>query len=202
MRFNINRAVLAGIAASVATTLACERDLPATPAVNEPIAAPAPPAQRVVFPDSLRTDDAGVNRFISDALDICARGDYDAFRILWSARQDPISHEEFEQGWEAVRLIQVRAIEKVVLPDREATTTSSDSTGGQGVVEGTLAPDVSIVVFIEVSLDPEHPAGRRQPEREVVLLMVQENNGWRFGRAPKELRAWIKQHADVAANGK
>ena len=36
------------------------------------------------FPQALHTDDASVNEFVAHAMNTCANGDHDSFRLLWS----------------------------------------------------------------------------------------------------------------------
>jgi hypothetical protein len=43
----------------------------------------------------------------------------------------------------------------------------------------------------QVQLDPTLPAGQREPVRDVVLMIVRENEDWRFAHAPKQVREWI-----------
>lgn len=149
--------------------------------------------ERVVFPDALHVDHEPVNVFIEKALTICARGDYESFRLLWSARQDPLRREEFEQGWQAVRTIRVRAVEKIVLPGADGGGADPrHSTPPNGV-----APDVSYVLLAEAEFDPNHPLGQRQPVRDFVLLVLQEQGEWRLGRAPAAVREWIKARSSA-----
>ena len=139
----------------------------------------APKADSVlVFPDDLRMADAGVNEFVARAMTTCAKGEYDAFRLLWSAREEPLPREEFEQGWQAVQTIRVRALEKVKLAPDARTTPPQD--------------EVAYALLAEVSLDPTHKAGQREPQREVVLMLTREHDEWRLARAPKPMRNWVR----------
>ena len=143
-----------------------------------------PKEAELVFPESVRVADETVNSFVRTALTECARGDYDAFRALWTARQEPISRNEFEEGWHAVNRVEVRALRKAML--------AADQPGQAN------AP--VHVLLVEVALDPQRKAGKRAPHREVVLMLVQEQVGWRMAFAPKDMREWIK--AQVASNEK
>ena len=137
----------------------------------------------LVFPAELRADDPMVNEFVEQAMAVCAGGDYARFRLLWSAKDDPLRREEYGQGWQAVQKIEIRALEKVIL----ATGSGRDPTGG----------DNAYVVFAELNLDPNHRAAKHQPRRDAVMLLVQEQGEWRLANAPKGLRAWIKERAAV-----
>lgn len=145
-------------------------------------AAPERKEEIVVFPSWLRVDDATVNEFVRKALAQCAAGDYDAFRRLWTARQEPLPRGEFEEGWQAVQRINVRALEKVML--------TGDADHDHADAETVYA------LLVEVSLDPTRRAGQREPHRDIVLMLSRERDQWRLARPPKTMREWIKKHAE------
>ncbi len=169
----------------------CRRDEPLdTPADHT--AAPVADTQQadiLVFPASLNVEDASVNEFVHRAMNVCARGEYDAFRLLFSARENPLARGEFETGWQAVQEIRIRALEKVKLAINDPG-------------DGTTSIRPAYALLAEVQLDPRRPAGKREPHREVVLMIVREHGGWRLGNAPKSMCEWIKKassaviHAD------
>ncbi len=140
----------------------------------------------LVFPDEVRVEDASVNDFLERAMEDCASGDYDKFRLLWSARQEPLPRDEFEQGWQAVRQIRIRALQRVMLapdPDHE------------------LDQGETVYAFLaDVALDPMHRAGQREPNREVVLMVIREHEQWRLARAPKPMRTWIKEQPSAVSH--
>ena len=139
---------------------------------------------QLVFPESLRVADETVNIFVRTALGQCAEGNYDAFRALWSERQDPISRTEFEEGWHAVHRIEVRGLQKALLAAGQNTASS----------------EPVYVFLVEVALNPEAKAGKRAPLREIVLMLVQEHDQWRLANAPKSMREWIKQKNAASGN--
>ncbi len=147
----------------------------------DPQAEPAKkaPAELLVFPDELRVADPSVNEFVERAMVGCGSGDYDRFRLLWSVKEDPLPRDDYLEGWQAVQRIQIRALERVMLsPDPKL---------------GRERPEVAYAILAEVALDPERPAGRREPHREVVLTVIREQMAWRLARAPSVLRTWMKQ---------
>ena len=155
---------------------------------NAPATPPSKPATEsateLIFPDSLRVADESVSIFVRTALGQCANGNYEAFRGLWSARQDPISRAEFEEGWQAVHRIEVRGLQKVLLAgDQDAA-----------------ASEPVYVLLVEVALDPAAKAGKRAPLREIVMMLVREHDQWRLANAPKTMRDWIKQQNAAPAN--
>lgn len=142
---------------------------------------PAPRRAELIFPDALRVADESVNTFVRDALHQSTLGEYESFRSLWTARQDPISRGEFEEGWQAVDRIEVRGLEKVLLEAEKD------------------APEQVYVLLVEVSLDPQRRAGKREPVRQIVLMLVPELDRWKIAAAPKPMRDWIKQQTGEAA---
>ena len=142
----------------------------------------------LVFPDALRVADASVNDFVTRAMTTCAKGDYEPFRLLWSAREEPLPRGEYEEGWHAVQTITVRALEKVML----APNAKANRPEGETVY----------ALLVDVSLDPTHKAGQKKPQRHVVMMLAPESGEWRLARAPTAMRAWIKgkaSGADIAA---
>ncbi len=138
----------------------------------------------LIFPETLRVADESVNIFVRTALSQCASGNYEAFRALWSAKQDPISRAEFDEGWQAVHRIEVRGLQKVLL--------ASD--------QDAAASEPVFVLLVEVALDPAQRAGKRAPLREIVMMLVREYDQWRLASAPKAMREWIKQQDAAPAN--
>lgn len=168
--------------APVWMSTACRRDESVASQAIAPPEEEVRPADIVVFPDELRVSDDSVNAFVEKAMTLCAAGDYEAFRLLWSDRSDPLPRDEFEQGWQAVEAIRVRALNQVILQSDNGALRDGDSN------------ERAFIVLAEVALDPNQPAGRREPQREIVLILSREHDEWRFSRAPKEVRKWIKDH--------
>ena len=72
---------------ATATGLSCSReDVPP----ERPTPTPVRPGP-VVFPPQTQADDPAVNDFVLRATQTCAEGDYAAFRLLWSAREEPLA---------------------------------------------------------------------------------------------------------------
>ncbi len=147
---------------------------------------PAKPAQVLSFPDSLHVPDESVNDFVEEAMGVCARGAYDDFRLLWSAKEEPLQEAEFNAGWKAVLAINVRALDHIRL--------AVPSDGGEEKLQDRY------VFLAEVRFDPLRPAGRRQPTRQVVLLIGKEQDQWRLARAPAKVRTWVRDRVADAAH--
>ena len=139
----------------------------------------------LIFPEELYVTDVSVNVFVMEAMQVCSTGDYDAFRVLWSVKQDPLTREEFNQGWQAAKKIRVNALERVMFADQPTTETKETSNG-----------ELVFVMLADVELDPTHPAGRRKPKREAVLMILKEQDRWCLAHAPKAMREWIKKLVD------
>jgi hypothetical protein len=163
--------------------LSCRRDKD-KPAEPTP-AAEQKPAVQLDFPPEYRPEEPAIREFIDHALRTCAAGQYDDFRLLWSAREEPLSRDDFVKSFRAVQTIRVRALEKALFagddPDAE--------------------PALVYVLHVEIRLDPARPVGERGTSRELVLMIVTENEKWRFARAPKAMREWIKEKADASPSG-
>ncbi len=142
------------------------------------------PADFLTFSDHLRVADESVNDFIVHAMTECAGGDYERFRLLWVATQEPIPRDEYDQGWQAVREITVRAVEQVVVETDAPGKSAPGGLGHERVSAYALAA--------EVAFDPEHPAGKREPRRQVVLMLTREHDAWRLARPPKRMRKWLR----------
>jgi len=141
------------------------------------VAAPAKPADVLVFPSELRVSDDSVNEFVSRAMRVCGEGEYEPFRLLWSVKEDTLSRGDFEQGWQAVVKIQIRALQPVFL--------AADAEGS------AMTGETIYVVLANVELDPAHRAGQNEPHREVALKVVKENGEWRLAKAAANIRKWI-----------
>lgn len=136
-----------------------------------------PPRAVLNFPPELMVADATVNEFVAEAMRTCANGNYDSFRLLWSAREELITKREYERGWKAVLSMDIRALEEVKLaPDPE---------------RGETDPRTVYAILAHVAFDPAQTTDREETERNVVLVVAREHDAWRLGKAPRELRAWL-----------
>lgn len=158
------------IALVVALTCGCSEEAP-------DVKPPAPEPERVVFPAALRAADDSVNVMLLAGMNACLGGDYDSFRLLWSATTEPIPRQRFEKHFKAVEKITVRALEKDPDAGREA-----------------------YAVYAEVAFDaaqlPEQHELRADPKRRVILLIIREQDAWRMASAPKAVRAWLAKKVE------
>jgi hypothetical protein len=126
---------------------------------------PTPPeseAEAVLdFPAEIHVEDESVNEFIGQVISICTAGDYEAFRLMWSAKEEPFPRDDFHKAWRSVRRVKVLALRKVM--DEEK--------------------NLMYVARANVELDPDI----REPHREVIIMMVREDNQWRMRQPPKHV---------------
>jgi hypothetical protein len=142
-----------------AALVGCERDEPG-PRTPRPTPVRIQP---VVFASDAYSKDPTVNAFVREAIEICIRGDYEAFRLLWSAREEPLTEQEFLRGWRAVQRVTIQQITEMQTPAGE-------------IVYGVRG---------QVELDPDEVP---EPVRDIVLVLVGENDQWRIRRAPGGVR--------------
>ncbi len=154
-----------GLAFAVAVSaavgiVACERE--SQPSAGPPAALTE--KSPIDFPMEVQADDPAVNQFVRQITEICVEGDYERFRLLWAVREDPFPRREFERGWKALNKVRVIALQKMK----------------------TKTGEYLYYLHARVELDESVP----EPEREVVLLIIKENDQWRLAKAPAHL---IKQ---------
>lgn len=140
--------------------IGCERSEESAPEAPPP----APESSVVVdFPEELQAKDRTVSALIREVIDTCVAGDYEHFRLLWSAKEDPFPRDAFERGWRAVRRVRILDVQ----PFRRR-------------VENDLVFGVHAYVELDESVPERSP--------DVVLLIVKEAERWRLAEAPPALR--------------
>lgn len=124
-------------------------------------------------------------------------GDYAQFRLLWVTREEPLPKDKFDEGWQAVEQIRIRALEPafVELPSQTASDQLPAKEAPDALAAKESAREKVYLVLAEVRFDPQHPAARKEPARETVLMLVREQEQWRLAHAPKLMRDWIRAKA-------
>lgn len=135
---------------------------PASQAEPGPEAAPPEKPQILDFPAELHADDQAVNAFLRRVIETCASGDYDAFRLLWSARDDPFPRDQFHRAWQSVQKVRIVALR----PFREPQT-----------------GELLYAARAHVELDPSV----REPQRDVTILLIRERGRWQLTTPPRDL---------------
>ena len=120
-------------------------------------------ADRLMFPESAAAAaDPAVNRAVREALLACIDDDYDRFRASWSTAEPPMKRRKFKRYWQPVRTIHVRRVQSM-----------------------RHAQDGRLLYYVDAAI--EFGVGGREPRRDVIFLVVRENDTWRLARAPKSL---------------
>jgi hypothetical protein len=140
-----------------------------TATINTPTILETDPEARapeVVFPDRLRPEDRELNGFIDKAIQVCARGDYDEFRELFSVSYAPPGRSEFTNIWHAISRLEV-----------------------QHVITG---PADSDQYYLLIGVERRVPDRQDRTHREVAVMVFREGGEWRIGAPPKEVRRRIE----------
>lgn len=165
---------------------ACERNDSASPL--SPAATAAIPSEpkvyrpRLAFPESLRVDDESVSAFVERALVEVAGGDYELYRLLWSVKDEPSPRNDYEQRWHGVTDIELRGLRRIIL------------TNGKG----TPGDDPSYALLADFTFDPADPPAQREPLRDVVWVVVKEQENWRLSKPPKAVKRWLREQVAAA----
>jgi hypothetical protein len=177
-RDTYHRVILIALAVFAGLALRCDDRAPT------PEAAASKDRSKTVsvldFPTHMRVEDPSVNDFVGRAMAVAAAGEYEPFRLLWTARHEPMSRDQYEEGWQATRQIRVRALEPAFLVPKEDSNTPGEN-------------EKVYLILAEVRLDPKHPAARREPKREAVLMIVREQGRWRLAQPLEPMRDWIRE---------
>ena len=121
------------------------------------------PEVAVIFPKDLQQIlDDEARQVVRQLIDACVQGDYDQFRLMWTISQDPYPRNAFEKGWKAVQEVQILNVVKRRRP------------------AGDAPYEIVFGIAAHVALDPSIP----EPERDIVLLLIPENNTWKIARPP------------------
>ncbi|MCK4657910.1 MAG: hypothetical protein KAV82_00170 [Phycisphaerae bacterium] len=140
---------------------ACERK-PQPPARLPP---PVIDESLIDFPPEMHADDPVVNQFVGQVIETCVKGDYEKFRLLWTVREDPFPRQEFQRGWNALQKLRVLALQKM------------KTSKGQYLYS----------LHVRAEFDDTVP----EPQKELVLLIVKEDDQWRLANAPAHHRKKI-----------
>lgn len=126
---------------------------------------------------SCRNDE--INDFVAHALAVCARGDYDEYRLLWSYDHQPTNRKRFEQIRKAMERVEIRQVRRLRLrlPD--------------GSMKAETQPVYVLHAFVGMSHAAKERSEYRIEDRELILQIVYQNDAWRFAPAPQEVKEAI-----------
>lgn len=131
---------------------------------------------KFVFPESVRTFDTKLNRFVDHFARVCVTGDYSEFRLLYTRYDSPARPERFESIFHAINDVNILALEKLPIDH------VPDHPDLQGPVYIMLAE-----YDLEPYADPENTGPRR-----IRLAIAKEDGEWRIGPIPSKLRAMLE----------
>lgn len=123
------------------------------------------------FPESVRTFDPALNRFIDRFARICMEGKYSEFRLMCTSRVSPLNPRRFESIFHAVK--EIRVLSVIRLP------------------EMPKLPGPVYIMRAEYDLKPEYVRRAGGDEAAVKTKAVQvaltfEDGTWRIGPIPRE----------------
>jgi len=147
--------------------------LSAEEAFPEPVILDPSKRPNFVFPESVRTYDISLNRFVDRFARLCMQGRYSDFRLLLSTRRPPVLPPDFESMFNALKQVRITNIERV--PDHPA-----------------LAGPVYIMT---AEYELEDYAARRGSKTKIVQLAItREEGNWRIGPIPSEAMAMLEAY--------
>lgn len=117
----------------------------------------APP--RVTFAEGARTGNEELNNFVHDFVELCLKGDYDRFRLCWTAYSPQIGSSRFRAMWDAAEHIVITEIAPV-----------------PGKAKGK-----AYVVKASVTLNSK----AKFQHRDVEVLVLREDGKWVIAPAPR-----------------
>lgn len=138
-----------------------------------------------VFPESARSYDLSLNRFVDRFARVCMEGRYSDFRLMLSSRAGgPIVARRFESMFNALKQVRILSLEKHVIdPER-----LPDVPGFDGVV---------YVMVAEYDLEDYAVFDGKATERR-QLAIAKENGVWRIGPIPSDVLAMSRRGAGAA----
>jgi hypothetical protein len=118
---------------------------------------------KVTFAEGARTGNVELDTFIRDFVELCLKGDYDRFRLCWTAYSPQIGSSRFRAMWDAADRIVITEI--VSVPGK--------------------AKGKAYVVKASVSLSPKAKIQHKDVEhKDVEVLVLWEDGKWVIAPAP------------------
>lgn len=119
----------------------------------------------IVFPVEARQKDPDINKFVQDALEISAKGDFDKFRELCGINFRTPGETQFQRGWRGIKQI---------------------------AVAGIIAdPRKSDEYYVHVVIQLRKPNRQERTELHAVLRVHKEEDQYRLDKAPSEITRLI-----------
>ena len=129
----------------------------------------------IVWTPGAKCKNQEVNDFVAKALTVCAEGDYEEYRLLWSLDHQPTNRKRFMQLRDATEKVEVKTIRRLQfrLPD--------------GSMKGVDTPVYVLHAFVALKEEAKQRSERLK-DRDLILQIVRRNNAWCFIPAAKEVK--------------
>jgi hypothetical protein len=115
----------------------------------------------VTFAPGVTSGDQQVDAFVAGFIDLCRRGDYEQYRLSWTAYGTPVSRERFESMWKFARNVVISEITPVP--------------------ETVKAMRPAYLIKGHAELDPTSKVAGKPVE----LMVQREDNRWAIAPAPR-----------------
>lgn len=180
MAYDAPRALLPLLLVLVLHTIGCSRDQAPTVAQGaQPTRDPGHGQVQVIWGKDSRCGNSAVNDFVARAVRCCAEGQYEDYRLLWSYDQEPINRRRFEQLRQAMHTVEVRTVRRLQLREPNRQTRPQTS------------PIYLFHAYITMKEEAKQRSDHRLEDRELVLLLTNDQGTWRFTPAPERYKVAI-----------
>ncbi len=132
-------------------------------------------AVEIVWAPDAKCKNQEVNDFVTKAMTVCAEGDYEEYRLLWSLDHQPTNRKRFMQLRDATEQVQVKTIRRLQfrLPD--------------GSMKSLDTPVYVLHAFVALKEEAKQRSERLK-DRDLILQIVRRNDAWCFLPAAKEVK--------------
>ena len=130
----------------------------------------------IVWGSNAKCSNRQINEFVEKAVTVCASGDYDEYRLLWSYDHQPTSRKRFEQLRDAVQTVEIQTVKRLRLRLPDGSFLERES------------PEYVLHASVKMTEEAKRRSEDRLADREMILRIVQENGRWRFTPAPREVK--------------
>ena len=132
-------------------------------------------AVEIVWAPDAKCQNQEVNDFVAKAMTVCADGDYEEYRLLWSLDHQPTNRKRFMQLRDATEQVQVKTIRRLQfrLPD-----------GSMKILD---TPVYVLHAFVALKEEAKQRSERLK-DRDLILQIVRRHNAWCFIPAAKEVK--------------
>lgn len=115
----------------------------------------------VTFAPGVTSGNKEVDAFVDSFIGLCRRGQYEQYRLCWTAYGTPVSSDRFAAMWKSARKVVITQI----LP----------------VAENVKVMHPAYVIKATVELDPK----AKIPTKDVEVMVQWEENRWAIAPAPR-----------------